>query len=366
MPNKPALVGALLLLCALCVAVDARAQQPAAAPSSAGAFCDARQWSLDGASARADEAGEAALPATWLPQLDQIASCLQEPAAARACLEVEGRHDDRLFPPEVVRAFGGQEAAQAARARGRATLALQELRGRGVPADRLREVPPPAGPSFRGVSIRLVPDCLPAAAQLSDEDRRLLDEARALIEEKKATPPPPPPAPPQQQPEPQQSRLQGFADVSLHGSLATADSATVASPGLRLAAGAKAGWLAARIGVGAATSNREAQQNALEAFVAAEFHVLPWLSVGPVAGLRFGAPATDAPWLERSFHAGFEAAQHLLTFGENNHLLLQQAVLPFASQERRGEIGNGRLERIPPTSESMVRFELGLSLRHDL
>ncbi|WP_373046646.1 hypothetical protein [Vulgatibacter sp.] len=350
----------------LCLGSAAAAQAPAASNDVAaqGPFCASGRWQLDGAAAVSDTSTDAALPAAWSPLLDEIAGCVAQRGAERACLYVEGRHDEQRFPAAVVKAFGGEEAAQAARARGRASLVLRELGNRGVAAERLHEAPPPATPSWRGVEIRLESACLPAPQGLSAEDRRLLEEARLVIERDRERQDAPPPAPPPAVP--QAPTLVPFAELSLHGSLGVSDPATVASPGLRLAAGARAGWLGARIGVGAAAAAREEQRNALEAFAAAEVHLLPWLAVGPVAGLRFGAPDTDAPWLERSFFAGLEASERLLTFGGNNHLILQQAILPFASQERRGEIGAGRLERIPSTSESLVRYELGFSLRHDL
>ena len=328
--------------------------------------CAEGRWRLDGAAARSDAEGTAALPAAWAPALDAIAGCLAAPDATRACLVVQGQHDEKQFPTAVVRVFGGQSAAQIARARGRAGAVLQALAGRGVEPRRLHEAPPSAEPSFRGVEIVLDRECLPAPPSLSPEDRQLLEEARRIVERdavaKREEPAPaqPPPA------APAAPALTPFVEPTLHGSLANSDAATVLSPGLRAAVGARGNWLGARVGLGAGGGSREEDARALEAFAAAEIHVLPWLSFGPVAGLRYGAPAADGPWLERSFFAGIEAAQRLLTFAGSNHLLLQQAFLPFGSRERRGEITGDRLERIPSTSESQLRFELGLSLRHDI
>src|SRR5690606_7749378 len=123
----------------------------------------------------------AVLPEAWAPQLDRIAGCLDAPAAARACLEVQGRYDELEFSPEVVRAFGSREAAQAARGRGRAAMVVQALAARGVAAHRVREAAP-APASWRGATIRLLPDCLPEVQTLTDADRALLAEAKAIVE----------------------------------------------------------------------------------------------------------------------------------------------------------------------------------------
>lgn len=299
--------------------------------------------------------------------LANLARCLERPDAARACLAVQGQFDTVGFSPAVVRAFGSLDAAQQARARGRAARVLRELASAGVPAERLRELVPPSEPTYRGVAIHLQPECLPAPPELGDDDRRMIEEARRLVELHRArevqavaaTPPPPaPPAPAGPSP--------FFVEGAVHASAGFGEPDDVVAPGLRVAVGLRAGPIVARVGAGGAVAARAEQRLAGEAFLAGAYPLLPWLELGATAGARAGAHDPSEPWLERSWFAGVEATQCPFSPWEDVRLCFHEAVLPLGGQLRRGEIEDGEVVRIPPETDDRTRFELSVSLRHDL
>ena len=346
----------------------ARASSPPPADADPGAPpdpCAARSWTLDGAAAQPGEEGRSDLPETWKPAVTAIAGCLVRPEADRACVLVQGHFDTLGFSPSVVTAFGGLPAAQQARARGRAARVLQELVAAGAPPERLRELAPPAEPTFRGVSVSWRADCTPAPAALGAEDRRVIEEARRLLEGHRnidsasvsaAAPAPPAPAGPSP----------FFVEGAVHASAGFGAPATVVSPGLRAALGLRTGPLVSRIGVGGTAATRAEQRLAGEAFLGAAYRVLSWLEVGPAAGIRVGGPDPVEPWLERAWFAGLEATECPFAPWEGVGLCFQQAVLPLGGQLRRGEVENAGIVRIPAETSHRTRLELSVALRDDL
>ncbi len=360
----------LLLSLLLSVATNsvARAEnQPRPLQEGPLGFCAARSWILEGAAAHPDDKESADLPEAWRPQLATMARCLEQPDAARACLAVQGQFDGVAFPPSVVRAFGSLAAAQQARARGRAARVLQEFASAGVPAERLRELTPPSEPTYRGVAIYWQAECLPAPPEIGAEDRRIIEEARRLVElhrsqevERVVASPPPPTAPAPTGPSP------FFLEGAVHASAGFGEPDDVVAPGLRAALGLRAGPIVARVGVGGSAATREEQRLAGEAFLAAAYQVLPWLEFGVTAGARAGAPDPAEPWLERSWFAGVEATECPFSPWERVGLCFQQALLPLGGQQRRGEIEDGEVVRIPPETNDRIRLELSVALRQDL
>lgn len=348
----------------LSFAPDAGAEPPPAAEPEIADPCAGGAWNLDGASALPDQGDETTLPEAWREPLARLATCLNRPKTTRACLAIQGRFDGLGFSPAVVAAFGSISAAQQARARGRASLVLQELAKAGAPAERLRELPPPAEPSFRGVAVTWLSTCLPESPALGEGDRRILDEARRIVEARAlerssamtATAAPPPP----ERPSP------FFLAAAAHASAGFGEPATVVAPGLRGAVGFRTSRLVLEVGVGGAVASREEQRLAAEVFSSAAYRLRPWLELGPVAGLRAGAPDPVEPWLERSWFAGVEATECVLPLGGGIDLCLKQAVLPFGGQLARGEVEDGSVVRVPARSHDRTRLEVSVALRNQL
>lgn len=359
--------GLLVFLALLARRAGAESVPEAARPAD---LCAARSWVLDGAAARPGGDVEADLPEEWRPRLQAIARCLENPDAARACLVVQGQFDALGFTPGVVATFGSLEAAQQARARGRAARVLGELTAAGAPDTQLREASPLRAPTYRGVSIVWREECLPPPPELGAEDRRVIEEARQLVEahrvEEEGRPVETPgvtsvvesPAPSGPSP--------FFLEGALHASAGMGDPATVIAPGLRVAIGLEAGPIVARAGIGGAVAARDEQRLSGEAFLGVAYRLLPWIELGPVAGGRVGGPDPPESWLERSWFAGAEATECPWSLWDGVDFCLQQAVLPFGRQVRRGEVEDGRIFRIPAEANDRTRLELSVALRNEL
>lgn len=164
-----------ILVCALALPF------PKGGKAQAGTSCEAGAWRLEGASSSPEEDGSAVYVAEWEPLLDEVAACLAAPALQYACIEIQGQFDDRTFSSSVVTAFGSLEAAQQARARARANVVQARLEEKGVSPGRLRQRSPGREPTFRGATLTVVPDCLPRPVEMSDEDRKAIAEARAIL-----------------------------------------------------------------------------------------------------------------------------------------------------------------------------------------
>ena len=333
-------------------------------PASAQA-CAAAPWRLEGAASLPGKGEEALFDPAWEALLDQAAACLRSEEGRHACLEVEGRFDETSFSPHIITAFGSISGAQNARARARANGVLSRLAERGVAAQQLREVHPRMAPSWRGVELRLVAECLPRPASLSAEDRAAVTEVRQLVsggELKRAIAardpaPAPVPGPP---------LLAGlWVEAGASGSLGVAAPAAAVGPGLRLGAGlARSRWYG-RLGLSGSLMAREAQRTSVEVAVGGGRSLLPWLTAGLQAGVRTGAPAPHLPWLEQGWFLALESRQCLLRLGESTSLCVEEA-LGAGLQVRRGVVTGDRLERIPPTNDFLFRAELSVLVQHDL
>ena len=123
-------------------------------PASSAA-CGSGDWRLDGAAARPGR-GSTFRP-EWQATLEQIDRCLSE--RPNACVRVRGHFDATGFNPNVEHAFGSRQAAQLARARARSEEIVARLYALGLEDWRLKQVPPPVEPTWRGVSVALVEAC---------------------------------------------------------------------------------------------------------------------------------------------------------------------------------------------------------------
>src|SRR5690606_12426879 len=85
-----------------------------------------------------------------------------------ACVEVQGQYDDHTFDTAVARALGGQRSAQIHRARGRADAVVGELAEMGVPYDRIHHRPPAAKPTYRGVRVQILPQCVGISSEMPE------------------------------------------------------------------------------------------------------------------------------------------------------------------------------------------------------
>ncbi|AKU92176.1 hypothetical protein AKJ08_2563 [Vulgatibacter incomptus] len=332
----------------------ASAQLPPVESSSPA--CTGHRFRLDGAAALPDSSGSATLVPEWLPALETIADCLRRPEHERTCAVVQGRFDEQSFSHAVVTAFGSAQAAQLARARARATAVLSRLSELGVPAERLREAPPLPEPTWRGTEVVLLEGCLPAPQRLSEDDVRLVEEARAVLA-----------APPQPQVVVQEvaapaSPSPFFVEAGPGGSLELSSSA-VAAPSLRAGLGARRGHVTGRVSAAIATASPDERRASWELKAGAGYALLGWLDLGLAGGLRWGSVGLDSPWLDRSWFAGFEAVECPLSLAEGTELCLEQSLFPIGSVHKRARIEDGKLERIPATRDSLVRLELGAFLR---
>lgn len=101
-------------------------------------------------------------------QLTRIARCFQD--RADACVSVEGRFDEQVFPFDLLAAYGGAAGAQRAKAQTRAFAAIQALEKLDLPIWKVRQTDPRSTPSFRGVEIAAEVPCRGMASPLPTPD----------------------------------------------------------------------------------------------------------------------------------------------------------------------------------------------------
>ncbi len=357
-------------------AADAADELPAA--------CQPGRWDLDGAGFRVGD--DTDFNPAWTARLEDIAACLGHPRLRRACAEVQGQVDLLAFTPAVVQAYGSQRAAQEARAQGRASRVLAELKRLGVPSARLRERPPGQESSYRGARVELVLACLDAAVPETDAVpqhqidaaieaavTRLADqtagraeegglsraELDAAVAEAVAEALSTGRAPPRQH--------QVWAEALVGGSLmAGSPSAAVVT-----LVGGGGGWtndlVFAHLDLGLDIGTPEEQRVGVEAQLAGGyvFQRWPWLEVGLVAGNRWSSVSPAEPWLERSWFVGVESSQCLFHLWPGNDTCIEETLVPLGRRVRRGEANAGAIERIETDSAAIVRFDIAIVSRHN-
>ncbi len=273
--------------------------------------CGDAAWQL--ANAPAGSKVDASFSEAWEADLQRIVACLERPAKARACVAVQGRYDATPFEGSVSKALGGETPAQLLRARGRALRVLSRLHDLGVAPNRLLERPPPTGPSFRGVHLELLADCLPAPpepvviaplAPDAGQIRVVVDEAMA-------------------------ERGVGSPTVVKVAMPSAADapgpwwfSAGGAAVGL-LADGVDTGFVGearvgfgwtgpqtyGRIDTGLAIGSPVGQSRGLASGLGAGLHLLEWLELGVRVGHRISGEDFTAPWTDQLWYGAVESSQ---------------------------------------------------------
>lgn len=264
----------------------------------------------------------------------------------------------------MIAAFGSEEAAQRARARARADAVQAKLEERGLAPGRLRQRAPGASPTFRGVELTFVPDCLPLG-ELSEDQRQALAEARAILEN-----------PPTRTVEVLREvevpsgglalPLPLFAETGLHGGLAFPQAGAAFSPQLSVALGGRVDPAYGRVEGRIATDTAESRRGGWGIRWAGGMDLHPLLALGVVGDLQWSSVGLSEAWLERSFRLGIEGSQCLLRVGEGTDLCLRQSFFPYGSLSRRGTIRDRVLEVHDGTTEYMLSAELGLLIRYSL
>ncbi len=319
--------------------------------------CD--EMRLEGASTRSDE--DAAFREDWRPALHRAAECLAAIEHDRACIEVQGQFDDRTFGGDMRRVVGGSEAAQIQRARGRSGAVVSELvDSLGVDYTRIRERPPGTEPTYRGVRLRVVDDCLPGpppAAELpewasSPEALEATMRQRGLVQD----------APdPEPEPEPEEAgpTFGPFSiDTALTLGLIQVEPNDGYTVDLRLSAGWGEDFVYARAFVGLGTSDALEQRTAFEWGLAGGIRPLRWLRVGGRFTHRLGTLRPFETWLEQSWLIGIESEQRIVQT-ERVSIWIGEHLTPFGWRLQRASVDNGGVIDTPNRSD--YAFVAGIS-----
>ncbi len=330
--------------------------------------CTTRELHLDGASAQYG-ADETHFREEWRPALTAAKDCLGREEHARSCLEVQGQYDELTFDASVTRALGSERAAQLHRARARGEAVLSELHTLGVGAERLRQRPPPTGPTYRGVSITLVPQCLPEpvpadlpAWASSPEAIASELEQRGLL---RAPDPPPSPPPPLFQPPPsvpvrQTSGL--WLDVGLDAGVMLGKPSPFVLGGPHAGLGWASRYAYVRGLVALSLGYLVEQRLGVEYGVTGGYRGLPWLEVGVLLGHRIASRALFEPWLSQSWRVGVESSQRVWVL-EHWSVWLTEAVAPIGGRLDRAMVVQGRVFDINDQRNYAPRLDLSVSVR---
>lgn len=354
------------------LACRAAAAQPAAALPST---CGEGVWRL---THRGGAEDDATFSEEWVPPLRQVVGCAGLVEMRNACVLVQGHYDEEPFMPLIVRVFGSLQAAQMVRAGGRAARVVAWLYGERVAGDQLRRIPAPPRPTFRGVEVVVVPNCMPGPAVVgraegaaglvgrsgnfgwrTTADGRLLAEAPAVA----------PAVASEAGVFPFGRPWIGIA-VGADGLDLSPDDVFAGAVGLEL------GWLwdpaYARVAGGLTVGSSLGQSRGVEATLGVGWAPLSWLQIGPVAGYRATSSAFFSPLIESAWWVGLEAAQCTEPFSAALSVCLNASFAPFGGRSRRAVEGeDGRLFYLSPDhsaerTEDTMRFALGLSLRHQI
>jgi hypothetical protein len=336
--------GLLLVLCAPSAgAQEAPAPAPPddppatdAPPGPQGA-CGAYDLDLGGAGQRSGEE-DAAFVEAWRPSLEAAAACVRAAGSERSCVEVQGQYDANTFDTAVARSMGGQRAAQLHRARGRSEAVVTELAAMGVPYERIRHRPPPAEPTYRGVRVKVIRECLPPPSETEMPAWAASPEVLAGSQTETGLVAAPPPA---AAPAPEPPVVGPFSiDAALTLGFLMSDADDAFSLGLRAAFGWGEGRHYARALIALGTADDLEQRAHIAWGVSGGFRPLRWLRLGGVFSQRFGTYEAFDPWFERSWHLGVESEQRIADL-DRVSVWIGESLSPIGARYQRATIENG-------------------------
>lgn len=347
-----ALVGVCII-----VAAAARAGDGAEGTEAASADpCAGGGWRLEGAAVQPGP--EATFKPDWHATLATVERCLD--ARPDACVRVRGHYDATAFDPSVVHAFGSEQAAQLARARGRSEQAVARLYDLGVEGWRLQHVPPPMAPSWRGVSLTLVERCrpVPPAAPPSAAPE----------------PPPEPPAatiesPPRATAVAVVERDGGPLPLALLGALGgdvlAVEGAAEWSGRLRLGIEWQSLSWYAHLGGGVTLSGVDARARGGDVLVGAGHRLRPWLALGLYATVGQGSTGFTDGWMHRTWAVGVEVAE-CYTVYPGGRICAEQRLSPLGRRAQRALIIDDITYLIPQESDPTMGLALTVGFRQQL
>jgi hypothetical protein len=330
--------------------------EPGAEPQLA---CDgAFDLDLGGAAQRSGEEG-ATFVESWRPSLEAATACVRAAGAERTCVEVQGQYDDHTFDTAIARSMGGQRAAQIHRARGRSEAVVTELAEMGVPYDRIRHRPPPAQPTYRGVRVQLLRDCLPPPAEAEMPEWASTPEVLAEnLTETGLVAGPTPAAEPRPRPVVGPFSIDGA--LALGFSMSGADDAY--SLGLRTAFGWGEERLYARVLFELGTADDLEQRAHVGWGVSGGFRPVRWLRLGGVFTQRFGTYEAFDPWFEWSWHLGVEAEQRVAEL-DRVSVWIGESLSPIGARYQRATIANGQPFDSADRSDYAMQAQLVITVR---
>lgn len=332
-------------------------EQPASEPSNVAPErddfeCSQGSWDFEGAEAAAGPS--ATYNDDWTPRLAEVAQCLLRPEFRSACLTIQGQFDTTHFPDSVVSGFGSELATQQTRARGRAGLVESKLHELEVASERLRQLPPPTRPSFRGVKVALLLDCIAVPAEPVAAPNEPPHQKEEVSTDSQEVMPPEPDLP-----------GPFWLQVGLSGRLRFDEPDDIVSGLLSVGAGWKSehwyGYGTWGLHLGSTNVQRVGQAFSL----GGGYSFLHWLSAGLYAGYeRSSADLFDA-WLDQALLLGIDSHQ-CLSFGERFEACAREGLVPLGYRIDRGMTVGESTFQVPEETAHFWRIELGAVLRVQL
>lgn len=276
-------------------------------PDDAPGVCGDGVWKFEGAPVSSDD--DASFNEFWAEDLELVAECMRHPEMGRTCAVVQGHFDDTAFTGPVDEALGSQTAAQTLRADGRALRVLSWLSDAGVPAERLRERPPPKDATWRGASVELLLNCIPLGEPVVVKSQPDMEQLRTVVREALA------------EDEGGGTRIRvvmptdeapgpWWITAGLGFGGLFADGANNVAGGISRFG---VGWTGSRsyvhLGGGPTFGDEPGQTAGWETSLGLGWHARRWLDVGARLAHRISGAGFTDPWADQALLAGAESAQ---------------------------------------------------------
>jgi len=340
-------------------------------------LCVKNSWKMKGADL--DHSGEASYRKKWTPTLEHISACFKKTRTNRTCIRVQGQYDDVKFPANVVATFGSQEAAQRARAKARSAMVVSKLQEFKVHPESILEIAPLPTVTYRGVSVEFVNDCLSLTTNESVNVSNEIDTSKlasvvaakvdtdaiadAVVQKlvKKHTI--------KNTKSDTVSFNKFFLGTGVYSTFVMVDSDDRSEKDFLYMPKIGAGWhskfLYGKLSSGFGMGHSGHYRYAADVDIHFGYYRNPLLQFGVTSGMRYAWSKEMKSYLQRSWYIGIEGT-HCFNIQSNLKVCAYEMIAPLGNATSRLEYDNGNLYKINERDDSLIRFDIGATVRYNI